>query len=160
MIFCHLLDFSYWETLKYAWKNLGMWIYLFNWKLYEIWIQFKYYQWKFTCKLRYTISIKHMPIFRDSIWNKPQQYIFHFDYIGNYIYIYWVSLVTQTVKHLPAMQRPKFDCWVRQIPWRRKWQPTPVLLLGKFHGWRSLVGYSPWGHKELDMTEQLHLYWV
>ena len=104
MIFCHLLDFSYWETLKYAWKNLGMWIYLFNWKLYEIWIQFKYYQWKFTCKLRYTISIKHMPIFRDSIWNKPQQYIFHFDYIGNYIYIYWVSLVTQTVKHLPAMQ--------------------------------------------------------
>ena len=104
MIFCHLLDFSYWETLKYAWKNLGMWIYLFNWKLYEIWIQFKYSQWKFTCKLRYTISIKHMPIFRDSIWNKPQQYIFHFDYIGNYIYIYWVSLVTQTVKHLPAMQ--------------------------------------------------------
>jgi len=40
--------------------------------------------------------------------------------------------------------------------WRRKWQPTPVLLPGKFHGWRSLVGYSPWGYKELDMTEQLH----
>ena len=34
-----------------------------------------------------------------------------------------------------------------------KWQPTPVLLLGKFHGLRSLVGYSPWGRKELDMTE-------
>ena len=32
--------------------------------------------------------------------------------------------------------------------------PTPVLLPGKFHGWRRLVGYSPWGHKELDMTEQ------
>ena len=41
-------------------------------------------------------------------------------------------------------------------PWRRKWQPTPVLLPGKFHGWRSLVGYSPWSRKELDMTEQLH----
>ena len=40
--------------------------------------------------------------------------------------------------------------------WRRKWQPTPVLLPGKFHGQRSLVGYSPWGHKELDMTERLH----
>ena len=37
--------------------------------------------------------------------------------------------------------------------WRRKWQPTPVLLPGKFHGLRSLVGYSPWGRKELDMTE-------
>ena len=37
--------------------------------------------------------------------------------------------------------------------WRRKWQPTPVFLPGKSHGWRSLVGYSPWGHKESDMTE-------
>ena len=43
-----------------------------------------------------------------------------------------------------------------KIPWRRKWQPTPVLLPGKFHGWRSLVGYSPWDHKESDRTEQLH----
>ena len=42
------------------------------------------------------------------------------------------------------------------IPWRKKWHPTPVLLPGKFHGWRTLVGYSPWSHKELDMTEQLH----
>ena len=40
--------------------------------------------------------------------------------------------------------------------WRRKWQPTPVLLPGKFHGWRSLVGYSPWGCKESDTTERLH----
>ena len=40
--------------------------------------------------------------------------------------------------------------------WRSKWQPTPVLLPGKLHGWRSLVGYSPWGHKELDTIERLH----
>ena len=40
--------------------------------------------------------------------------------------------------------------------WRRQWHPTPVLLPGESHGWRSLVGYSPWGHKELDMTERLH----
>ena len=39
--------------------------------------------------------------------------------------------------------------------WRRKWQPTPVLLPGEFHGQRSLAGYSPWGHKESDTTEQL-----
>ena len=39
---------------------------------------------------------------------------------------------------------------------RKKWQPTPVHLPGKPHEQRSLVGYSPWGHKELDMTEQLH----
>ena len=40
--------------------------------------------------------------------------------------------------------------------WRRQWQLTPILLPGKSHGWRSLVGCSPWGRKELDMTEQLH----
>ena len=40
--------------------------------------------------------------------------------------------------------------------WRRKWQPTPVFLPGKSHGQRSLVGYSPWGCKELDTIERLH----
>ena len=41
---------------------------------------------------------------------------------------------------------------------RRQWQPTPVLLPGKSHGRRSLVGCSPWGHKELDTTERLHFH--
>ena len=49
----------------------------------------------------------------------------------------------------------RFDPWVRKIPWRRKFQPTPVFLPGEFHGQRSLVGYSPWGHKESDITEGL-----
>ena len=43
----------------------------------------------------------------------------------------------------------RFDPWVGKIPWRRKWQPTPVFLPGKFHGQRSLVVYSLWGHKRL-----------
>ena len=42
--------------------------------------------------------------------------------------------------------------------WRRQWHPTLVLLLGKSHGWRSLVGCSPWGCKESDMTERLHFH--
>ena len=50
-------------------------------------------------------------------------------------------------------RRPRFNPWVGKMPWRKKWQPTPVLLLGKSHGQRSLVGYSPRGHKELDTTE-------
>ena len=45
------------------------------------------------------------------------------------------------------------------IPWRRKWQPTPVFMPGKSHGPRSLVGYSLWGHKELDMTKRLLCVW-
>ena len=48
-----------------------------------------------------------------------------------------------------------FDIWVGKIPWSRKWQPTPVLLPRESHGQRSLVGFSPWGHKESDTTEQL-----
>ena len=51
--------------------------------------------------------------------------------------------------------RPGLNPWVRKIHWRRQWQPTPVFSPGKSHGW-NLVGYSPWGRKELDMTERLH----
>ena len=53
------------------------------------------------------------------------------------------------------MQEPWIDPWVRKIPWRRKWQPTPAFLPGESHGQRSLAGYSPLGPKELDMTEWL-----
>ena len=48
-----------------------------------------------------------------------------------------------------------FDPWVGKIPWRRKWQPSPVFLPGKSHGQRSLVGYCPLGHKESDTTKGL-----
>ena len=61
-------------------------------------------------------------------------------------------------------RRPGFDTWVGKIPWRRKWQPTPVFLPGKSYGWRSLVGYSPVrsGRKESDTTEwlQFHFSWA
>ena len=49
-------------------------------------------------------------------------------------------------------RRCGFDPWVRKIPWRRKQQPTPVFLPRKSHEQRSLVGWSPWGHKEFDST--------
>ena len=66
------------------------------------------------------------------------------------------SLVAQTVKYLPGMQ----ETWIRSLgredPWRRKWQPTSVLLPGKSHRQRSLVPYSPQGCKESDTTERLN----
>ena len=52
-------------------------------------------------------------------------------------------------------RRPGFDPWVRKIPWRKERLPTAVILPREFHGQRSLVGYSPQGHKELDPTERL-----
>ena len=62
-------------------------------------------------------------------------------------------LVAQTVRICLQCRRPRFDPWVRKIPWRRKWQPTPVFWPGESHGQRSLAGYSPQDHKESDMTE-------
>ena len=56
-----------------------------------------------------------------------------------------------------SCKRCGFNPWVRKIPWRRKWQPTPVFLPGKFHRQRSLVGYSPYCHKESDTTEDTHI---
>ena len=66
--------------------------------------------------------------------------------------LYLVSLVAQTVENLSAVQTPGFDLWVRKIPWRRAWLPTPLFLLGEFREQRSLVGYSPWDCKESDTT--------
>ena len=61
------------------------------------------------------------------------------------------------VKNTPTNaghKRLGFNPWVGKIPWRGAWQPTPVFLPGESHGQRSLVGYRPWGCKELDMTEE------
>ena len=55
-------------------------------------------------------------------------------------------------KEPQVTKRPGFGLWVGKI-WRRAWQPSPVFFPGESHGQRSLVGYSPWGHKESDMTK-------
>ena len=66
----------------------------------------------------------------------------------------WTSQVALVVKkNQPSSQCRR--CWVGKIPWRRAWQATPIFLPGESHGQRSLVGYSPWGLKESDTTEQL-----
>ena len=62
------------------------------------------------------------------------------------------SFAGSVVKNLPANAGDVGLIWVGKIPWGRKWQPTPVFLPGKSRGQKSLVGYSPWGRQELDMT--------
>ena len=57
--------------------------------------------------------------------------------------------------HLQRRRRG-FDPWVRKIPWRRAWQPTPAFLPRESHGQRTLAGYNPQGYKESDLTEQLN----
>jgi len=70
--------------------------------------------------------------------------------------VLWASLVAQLVKNLPTIQ----ETWVRSLglenPWRRERLSTPIFWPGEFHGLCSIL-YSPWGHRELDMTEKLSL---
>ena len=89
-----------------------------------------------------------------------------FNFLQNIIFMYICGIKTNKItKVLPwwlrcwrihlQFRRPWFDLWDREIPWRRKWQPTVLFLPGKSHGQRNLAGYSPWGCKESDITEWL-----
>ena len=60
------------------------------------------------------------------------------------------------LKHLPTMWKTRVHPLGQEDLLEKETQPIPVFFPGKFHGWRSLVGYSPWGRNELDMTERLH----
>ena len=63
------------------------------------------------------------------------------------------SLVAQMVNNPLAMWEAQVPLLGQEGPWRREWLPTPVFFPGEFYGQRSLAGYSPCGHKELDTTE-------
>ena len=85
-------------------------------------------------------------------------------YIHTYMYAYscthiWLPrwlIGKESACQCRRCKRRRFDPCVRQIPWRRVWQPTAVFLPGKSHGQRSPVVYSPCGHKESDMIEHDH----
>ena len=87
------------------------------------------------------------------IWALP------FAFLKNYLFIYLVALGLPGLfwwlswwRSCLQCGRCGFDPWIGKIPWRREWLPTPVFWPGEFHGL-----YSPWGCKELDMTERLSL---
>ena len=65
--------------------------------------------------------------------------------------------VTQTVKNLPAMQETRVQSLGWEVPLEKEMATHSVFFLGEFHGHRNLMGYNPWGHKELDTAERLTL---
>ena len=69
-----------------------------------------------------------------------------------------LAIVNSAVMNIVVQVSVLLDIYpeVELLDWRRQWQSTPVLLPGKSHGWRSLVGCSPWGREESDTTERLH----
>ena len=64
--------------------------------------------------------------------------------------------MAQSLKRLPTLRETRVRSLGREDPLEKEMAIHPVLLPGKSHGWKSLVDYSPWGHKELDMTQRLH----
>ena len=67
------------------------------------------------------------------------------------LYGTWHTHITELINQKPLIS-------AKQSSRRRQWHPTPVLLPGKSHGWRNLVGCSPWGHEESDTNERLHFH--
>ena len=90
--------------------------------------------------------------FELSCWNKKELFVY---YCGYTVGFPGEAVVQESTCQCRRCKRRGFHSWVRKIPWRRKWQPTPVFLPGKSHGQRSLMGYSPRGPKESDTTELL-----
>ena len=89
--------------------------------------------------------IFHVPHTWNMFWGRVDRY--------NPAHFKGASLVTQMVKICLQCRRLGLGPWVGKIPWRMNWKPTPVFWPGEFHRQGSLVGHSPWGGKELDMTE-------
>ena len=92
---------------------------------------------------RLFLPVRHLYLSPTSRWLLP-----------DLVFIPRASLVAQGI-HLQCRRhrRRGFNTWVRKIPWRRKWPPAPVFLPGESHGQRRLMGYSPWGRKQSDMTQ-------
>ena len=101
------------------------------------------------------MSLSNTIYFKNKVWN----------WLENVVKIllleicFKTSQVALVVKHLPANAGGAWDTgsvpWLGKSPGSKKSESTPIFLPGKFHGQRSLVGYSVWSHKELDITEWL-----
>ena len=78
--------------------------------------------------------------------------------IGSRQAVVGASLVSQTVKNLPAVQETQVRSLAQEDPLEKRMATHSSILPGEFHGQRSLAGYSPWGHRELDMTDRLSLF--
>ena len=110
-----------------------------------------------TISHRLTAGIQRVTIWpwKNSIWHRviTQILLYGCSTIGHQTWR--IFPVGSDIKNLPACRTSRFDPWVGKIPWRRKWQSTPVFLPAELHGQRSLVGYSPQGRKQLHRTEWL-----
>ena len=112
---------------------------------------------------RYTVYAYVWPVYGICVCMAGIRYMRMYGRYTVCVYV-WQVYGKESTCQCRTHKKQRFDFWVVKIPWSRMapgWHPTPVVSSEKFHGQRSLAGYSPWGHKELDMTKDLntkHLY--
>ena len=115
-----------------------------------------------TLKKKTNIRVHYTYNVRDAVLRNISPWVCEIQYWKQSLYTLINRIMVQPLSGLPwwlsgkestcQCRRPGPDPLVGKMPWRRKWQPTPVCLPGKFHGQRSLVGYSPRGRKRVDIT--------
>ena len=110
-------------------------------------------KWSFIQKPRNVKFLKKRHLVPDRSFQSCVTIVHLYPYIYICGLLWWLS-GKESCLRCRKRRRCGFNPRIRKIPWRRKWQPTPGFLAGKSHGQRSLVGYSPGGHKESDRTEQ------
>ena len=125
----------------------------------ELQLQYQSFQWIFRTDFLYDWLVwllsKGLSRVSSSTTVQKHQFFGTQPFLLSSSHIHGPSLVIQMVKNLPAMQETQIWSLGWEDPWRRQGLPTPLFLPREFHGWRSLVGYSSWGSKESDTTEQL-----
>ena len=102
------------------------------------------------------VAPRRPPSYAEVLTSSPSEW----DIIGNRVLPHssvGKNMYLQMQESACQCGRLRFDPWVGKIPWRRKWQPTPVFLPGKSHGQRSLVGYNPWDRRvRYGCSERAH----
>ena len=91
-----------------------------------------------------SFPLKAVSIFVMTFWKRDTVISL---YIGLSNFIVWLPWWLSGKESICQCRRWGFHPWLGKISWRMKWQPTPVFLLGKSHGQRSLAGHGPWSHK-------------
>ena len=117
-----------------------------------------YLQWKMSLRRELCSHISVLGKWKSVFIRRYFMWLVYVNFLSSLCVNVYIIIRGFPAQWLPMQGKCRFDPWVGKIPWRRKWQPTPVFLPGKFPGQRSLVGYySSRGHKESDMTEWLSM---
>ena len=144
-----------WHWFNNYWCGVSFLVLLL---FYALWVQFTSWNWLLQTWPYMEFFSHYLP--QDISWEVSFTALSDLWLLRPLQHLFYGFPAGSVVKNAPAMQetcrRHGFNPWVRKIPWSRKWQPTPVFLPGKSRGQSSLMGYRPWGHKELETTEWLN----